>query len=194
MRSTAQFKGHPIHPILVGFPITFICTAFVADLAAWLGGWPVLATTGAWLSLAAIASGLLAAIPGLIDYFYSVPPASSGKRRATWHMLVITSALTAIALSWAFRDLTTLQPGWGTLLLEGVGFAMVGWGGWMGGTLVYRNQIGVDHRYANAGKWREQTLDGPPGEWRSVPGAAELKSGQMMLLHVNGCRIVLARN
>jgi nitrite reductase/ring-hydroxylating ferredoxin subunit len=66
-------------------------------------------------------------------------------------------------------------------------------GGWLGGTLVFRNQIGVDHRYANAGKWKEEEANGPAGEPLDVAGADELKVGQMKLLHVNGRRIVLAR-
>ena len=63
----------------------------------------------------------------------------------------------------------------------------------MGGTLVYRNQIGVDHRYAHAGKWREQAVEGSPGDWAVVARADELKVNQMKLLHAGGRRIVLGR-
>ena len=164
MRSKANFKGHPIHPMLVAFPIAFLCGALGFDaagrLASWPGGW----ATGAYLSLAAIASGLVAAVPGLIDYLYVVPPNSSGRARATQHMLINVSALVACALGWAFRDRATLVPGAGTLLLEAAAVGLVTWGGWLGGTLVYRNQIGVDHRYARAGKWKEQAVEGRPGE------------------------------
>src|SRR5436309_3725171 len=103
MRSRAHFKSHPIHPMLVAFPIAFLYGAFGFDaagrLARWPGGW----ATGASLSLAAIASGLVAAVPGLIDYRYVVPPNSSGRARATQHMIVNASALTAFAVGWAFR-------------------------------------------------------------------------------------------
>jgi nitrite reductase/ring-hydroxylating ferredoxin subunit len=58
---------------------------------------------------------------------------------------------------------------------------------------VYRNQIGVDHRYAGAGKWKEEEVTGDAGEAIDVAAADELKVGQMKLLHVNGRRIVLAR-
>src|SRR5258708_3930575 len=98
MRSIAQFRSHPIHPMLVAFPIAFLTGALVFDaagrLASWPGGW----STGAYLSLAAIAAGLIAAIPGLIDYVYAVPPNSSGGSRATQHLLINTSALTAFAV------------------------------------------------------------------------------------------------
>jgi nitrite reductase/ring-hydroxylating ferredoxin subunit/uncharacterized membrane protein len=193
MRSTAQIKGHPIHPILIVFPIGFGVGAPVADLAGLLGGWPTLWASGAYLATAAVLGGLLAAVPGFIDYLYTVPSDSSASRRATWHLSVNVTALALIAAGWSFRDLTTLRPGVGTLVLELAGLGVMTVGGWLGGTLVYRNQIGVDHRYAGAGKWKEADVTAPAGEAVEVASADELKVGQMKLLHVNGRRIVLAR-
>jgi nitrite reductase/ring-hydroxylating ferredoxin subunit len=63
----------------------------------------------------------------------------------------------------------------------------------MGGTLVYRNQIGVDHRYANAGKWSEVKVRGARGGTVVGARADELQLNQMKLLRVDGQRIVLAR-
>jgi nitrite reductase/ring-hydroxylating ferredoxin subunit/uncharacterized membrane protein len=193
MRSVAQIKGHPIHPILVAFPIAFGVGAPLADIAGLLGGWPTVWTAGAYLAAAAVIGGLFAGAPGLIDYLYTVPPDSSASRRATWHLGVNVTALSLVALGWAFRDLASLRPGAGTVALELAGLAMMTAGGWLGGTLVYRNQIGVDHRYAGAGKWKEEELTGGAGEAIDVAAADELKVGQMKLLRVNGRRIVLAR-
>jgi nitrite reductase/ring-hydroxylating ferredoxin subunit/uncharacterized membrane protein len=193
VRSKAQFKTHPIHPMLVGFPIAFIFSAAVLDAAGVGGDWPSAWSAGAYSSVAAVITGLAAGAAGFIDYLYTVPPKSSGKRRATWHMVVNVSALAAVALAWLFRDWETLRPEVFAVGLEIAAAALVTWGGWMGGTLVYRNQIGVDHRYAQAGKWREQTVEGRPGEAVVVNGATDLKPGQMMLLRVGERRIVLAR-
>jgi nitrite reductase/ring-hydroxylating ferredoxin subunit len=63
----------------------------------------------------------------------------------------------------------------------------------MGGTLVTRNLISVDHRYANAGKWREATIAYGNGGPISVATRDELKVDQMKLLRVGDKRIVLAR-
>jgi nitrite reductase/ring-hydroxylating ferredoxin subunit len=63
----------------------------------------------------------------------------------------------------------------------------------MGGTLVTRNMIGVDHRYAEAGKWSEQTIEASKGDSVVVAGRDELRVNQMKLFHVAGTRIVLAR-
>jgi len=62
-----------------------------------------------------------------------------------------------------------------------------------GRTLVYRNQIGVDHRYARAGKWKEQTVNARPGETIAAAREDELEVDQMKLLRVGDRRIVLAR-
>src|SRR5438552_2769540 len=88
MRSTAQITGHPIHPILIAFPIAFGVAAPLADLIGVLGDWPTVWAAGAYLAAAAVVGGLVAAVPGLIDYLYTVPPDSSASRRATWHLCV----------------------------------------------------------------------------------------------------------
>jgi nitrite reductase/ring-hydroxylating ferredoxin subunit len=62
----------------------------------------------------------------------------------------------------------------------------------MGGTLVSRNQIGVDIRYANAGKWNEEHLQHTNGNVK-VAGVNELQLNQMKLVHVNGKRIVICK-
>jgi nitrite reductase/ring-hydroxylating ferredoxin subunit len=68
----------------------------------------------------------------------------------------------------------------------------LGSGGWLGGTLVYRNQIGVDHRYAEAGKWNELSMHGDAGHWIPVARVGELKPNQMKLVHINDQRVVVA--
>ncbi|MDY3550962.1 DUF2231 domain-containing protein [Gemmata sp. JC717] len=193
MRSAAQIKGHPLHPMLVAFPIAFGVAAPVADSVGVIGEWATLWSAGAYLATAAVIGGLVAGVPGLIDYVSVVPPNSSASRRATWHLSVNLAALALIGAGWAFRHPDTLQPGTGTIVAEFIGLAVMTAGGWLGGTLVFRNQIGVDHRYAGAGKWKEATLTGKVGETIEVASADELKVGQMKLLHVNGRRVVLAR-
>jgi nitrite reductase/ring-hydroxylating ferredoxin subunit len=64
----------------------------------------------------------------------------------------------------------------------------------MGGTLVYRNQIAVDHRYAGAGKWEPKSMPPPPEEAAIDIGSEDqLQIDQMKLLIVGDRRVVLAR-
>jgi nitrite reductase/ring-hydroxylating ferredoxin subunit/uncharacterized membrane protein len=194
MRSRAHFKSHPLHPILVSFPIAFLAGCLFADAAGKLLRKPGLQVTGSYLSIAAIATGLIAAVPGLIDYLTIIPPGSTAKKRATQHMLINVTALALVAIGCAFRNWHTRLPAWPTILLELAAVALVSWGGWLGGTLVYRNQIAIDHRYAHAGKWHETDITGTPGQTITIEGAAtEMRPGQMRLLKWNRRRIVLAR-
>ena len=194
MRSKASYKGHPIHPALIPFPFAFLAGAFVFDLLGRLMDQPAWWSTGAHLALAGIGTALVAAVPGLVDYRYTVPPKSSGKKRATRHMIVNLSAVALFAVAWWLRGSASAVPGVVQLVVEGAGLALLTAGGWMGGVLVNRNQIGVDPRYAGAGKWREATIQASPGTPVVVATADELEVDQMKLLRVGDRRIVLARD
>jgi len=76
--------------------------------------------------------------------------------------------------------------------LEIIGVILLSIAGWLGGTLVFRNQIGVDIRYANAGKWKEEYIKEAEGEI-AVASIDELKVNQMKLVHLGGKRIVVCR-
>jgi nitrite reductase/ring-hydroxylating ferredoxin subunit len=142
------------------------------------------------LNIAGIGFALLAAIPGFIDFLYTVPPKSSGKKRAAQHGITNVIMLVCFIVAFFLR-----RNGSGDIiiaLLEIIGVSLMIIAGWLGGTLVYRNQIGIDIRYANAGKWKEETFDNDSGEIE-VATADEMKINAMKLLHVKHKRIVLAR-
>ena len=193
MRSKASFRGHPIHPALIPFPFAFLTGAFLFDAAGWFADRASWWTTGGHLAAAGIVTALVAAVPGFIDYLFTVPPRSTGKRRATRHMLVNLLAVALVAVAWTMRRGMIAGPDIWILGIELVALALLIVGGWMGGVLVSRNQISVDHRYASAGKWKEERIDARGGTPLIVAKADELKVDQMKLLHVGDRRIVLAR-
>ena len=123
MRSRASFNGHPIHPALITFPFAFLYGAFLFDIAGRVAGRPLWWTVGAHLAVAGIVMGLVAAVPGFIDYLYTVPPRSTGKRRATRHMLVNLSAIALFAIGWWLRGGADAPPEVTQLALEAVGAA-----------------------------------------------------------------------
>jgi nitrite reductase/ring-hydroxylating ferredoxin subunit/uncharacterized membrane protein len=192
MRSHAQFKAHPIHPALIPFPFAFLTAAPLFDLAGLFFGSPQLLTTAGHLIVAGIGAGILAAIPGAIDYHYSVPPESSGKKRAARHGLLNVTALLLFGVAWGLRGADG-SPATASLALEILGAVILGYSGTLGGTLITRNMISVDHRYANTGRWKEASFDARKGETIEVADVDELEEDQMKLLRVNGRRIVLAR-
>jgi len=193
MRSKASFKGHPIHPALIPFPFAFLYGSFFFDVGGVLFEKESWWTTGMYLTVAGIAAAIVAAIPGVIDYIYTVPPRSSAKKRATKHALSNLTAIVLFAVALLLRPGEDIAPTPVILVLEAIGAAFLAAGGWMGGVLVNRNQIGVDPRYARAGKWKEQNITAQPGESVVVARADELEIDQMKLLHVGEQRIVLGR-
>jgi nitrite reductase/ring-hydroxylating ferredoxin subunit len=105
--------------------------------------------------------------------------------------------LSAVALFGAARigrrDSSRGPSAW-RLLAELAGAGLLGAGGWLGGTLVTRNQISVDHRYANAGKWRVERLPEERLQGRRLEvSVSDLEPDQMKLVLVGDRRIVVAR-
>ena len=148
-----------------------------------------LKTVSRYLVPAGLVAGLLAAVPGLVDYLVSVPPQSSAKERATRHALINVASLALFAVGW-LAGRKRGNPA--TLAVQGVGAASLCVGSWMGGTLAFRNQIGVDHRYANAGRWQEEYVDA--GDEKPLEEIAHgLSVNQMKLAHVDGRRVAIGR-
>jgi len=193
MRTRASVKGHAIHQMLIPFPLAFLVGAFLFDAAGVLWGRPALWATGSHLALAGVVAALVAAVPGVVDAFGSVPPRSSGRQRVLKHGALNLAATLLFAGAWWLRGGAAVEPGAAVLVIEAVGVVLLTIGGWMGGTLVSRNQIGVDHRYAGAGKWQERHVEARSGTPVTVARRDELEPNQMMLLHASGRRIVLAR-
>ena len=191
MKSKAHIKGHPIHPILVSFPIAFFVGTLIMDSLSIFYHQPEFRRIALYLEVGGIVFALLAAVPGFIDFLFTVPPASSGKKRAAKHGLTNVAAVIIFFVAFLLRLREDVSFAW-IMTLELTGVILLGVAGWMGGTLVYRNQIGVDVRYANAGKWNEVHVDKQSGKI-AVATHDELKENQMKLVHINGLRIVVCK-
>lgn len=190
MKSKVNIKSHPVHPILIAFPIAFFSGTLLFDGLSLIPGNEQFRNTGFYLNVAGIIAALVTAIPGFVDYLCTVPPQSSASKRAAKHGLINAGVLLLFAFIWWYRQRT--DAGWIVVALDIVGVVFLVIAGWMGGTLVHRNQIGIDIRYADAGKWKEEYLVTKEASVK-VATATELKTNQMKLIHLNGKRIVLAR-
>jgi nitrite reductase/ring-hydroxylating ferredoxin subunit/uncharacterized membrane protein len=173
--------------MLVTFPFAYLTGSLAFALLGAISKRRDLTAVSRHLIPAGIATGLAAAVPGLIDYTHTVPPQSSASTRAAKHAIINSSALMLFAAAWvAGRDSRRQAL---PLALQAAGTAAISAGAWLGGTLVYRNQVGVDHRYAGAGRWNEQTADAAGVV--TLPEA--LKTNQMALVHASGRRVAIAR-
>lgn len=138
-----RLAGHPLHPLLVHFPIALWSIAAFAEVGGWTRGgdawWAVsfgAQALGVLVAVAAMATGAL----DLAALARSHPAADT----AVWHMFAMGSAWLLFVASVALRGWPVSGP---PPMLASVailaGFvAMVG-GGWLGGQLVYRFGVGV---------------------------------------------------
>lgn len=141
-RSTLRIAGHPLHPMLVPLPIGFLVGAFMTDIAYVLTGWAGFAYFSTWLIGAGIATALLAAVGGFIDFL--------GERRIrqirkAWYHLF--GNLAAVILS-VINLLVHMRDGAAAVLPEGIVLSgivtlLLLFNGWMGGELVFRHRVGV---------------------------------------------------
>lgn len=142
MKSTAHVNGHPIHPMLIPYPFALLTSAVAFDVGARMGGRRSWSETARHLTTAGLGSALVAAVPGIVDYFGSVPPRSQSRRDATKHALCNLSALACFAFAHARREEDGRLPAAG-LALGLVGTGLLSLGGWIGGELVYHQHVAV---------------------------------------------------
>lgn len=140
--STAAILGHPIHPMLVPFPLAFLVGGLLTDLAYWGTADAFWARASLWLVGAGVVAGAVASIAGLIDFF----TIQRARQHAMgWvHFLGNATALALSFLSWLFRvdDPASAVLPWG-LVLSLVVAGILAVTGWAGGELSYRHRIGV---------------------------------------------------
>jgi len=139
-RSTAQIGGHPIHPMLVQFPIVCFILTLVCDVL-YTQGHTELASASTWLLIVGLVMGALAAVAGLTDFL--------GDKRIQGADAIKHAAanVTAVVLEVVNLVLRLKNPD--SIGSTGVWISLVVvlillYSGWMGGRLVYIHGIGVN--------------------------------------------------
>lgn len=141
--STASIAGHPLHPMIIPFPIAFLVSTLATDLVFLSTGEAGWATASMWLLGAGIAMALLAAVLGFTDF--------AGDRRiqrlrhAWLHMIGNLIAVALAAVSFYLRAsggaAEAVAPAGVTL--SAVVVLLLLFNGWMGWELVYKHHVGV---------------------------------------------------
>ena len=144
-RSTARILDHPLHPMLIPFPIAFFTATFAADLVYLANGEAGWASGAMWLLGAGIAMAALAALAGFTDFL--------GDRRvrairaAWWHMIgnliAVVLELVNFYLRFTLGAAEAIAPAGVTL--SGIVVLLLLFNGWKGWELVYRHRVGVSN-------------------------------------------------
>lgn len=142
IHSRAAIAGHPLHPMMIHFPVASLFMLVGSDMAYLYTSDEFWARAGLWLAGVGAAAGWGASIAGMIDLF----TVRRIRRLMTgWcHAILAVMLLSLASFNWLQRFAMTEPLGpWGlyTSLLT-VGFTIAT--GWLGGLLVYEHAVGVE--------------------------------------------------
>ena len=141
--STARIMDHPIHPMLIPFPIVCFVGAFVTDIMFNSNGQPGWATASNWLLGVGLVMAAIAATAGLVDFLGD--PRVRGLGDAVKHLLANVTAVVLEAVNLVLRmgNPDFIRTG---VYISGVVVLILIYSGWKGGNLVFRHGIGVVDR------------------------------------------------
>ena len=144
MESKVKIFGHPIHAMLIVFPLGLLISAVVFDILYLTSDNPLFAQIAFYNISGGLIGGLLAAIFGIID-FTGIPGGTRAKSVGWLHFLGNLIVVLLFALSWLMRLNTANNiPGTLALLLSFAGVMLGAITAWLGGELVNRLGVGVD--------------------------------------------------
>ena len=143
MESRAKLFGHPIHQMLIVFPLGLLATALVFDVVQLVSGNGFWSELSYWMIAAGIISGLLAAPFGLVDWL-AIPWRTRAKRIGAVHGAGNVVVIALYGLSWLMRTGNPAVPEIPALAMSFLGGGLALITRWLGGELVDRLAVGVD--------------------------------------------------
>src|SRR4051812_31123218 len=102
MKSRARFAGHPVHQMLIVFPLGLLGMSVVFDILSRIAHAPVWGVVAYWDIAAGIVMGLVAGAFGLIDYL-AIPQGTRAARVGLYHALLNVVVLGIFAVSFVLR-------------------------------------------------------------------------------------------
>lgn len=140
--SYVAVAGHPIHPMLITFPIAYLLAALASDAGYWWTGDPFWARASLWLTGGGLLMGTLAALAGMLDFLL----VRDIRRHVTsWsHFLMAVMMLSLAGANWWLRvaDAEAGVLPWGIVLSAATALAL-SVAGWLGGKLVFEHGVGT---------------------------------------------------
>jgi uncharacterized membrane protein len=143
MESRAKIAGHPVHPMLIVFPLGLLATAVVFDIIYLVTDAPHWTEMAFYMIGAGIIGGIAAAVPGWIDWL-AIPSGTRAKRIGLLHGVGNVLMLGLFILSWLLRREQIAAPPTEAIVAALGGATLAAITGWLGGELVDRLGVGVD--------------------------------------------------
>ena len=188
MKSKVTIAGHPIHPMLVALPITSYLATFAALIAYGVTVDVFWFRFALVANVVGVATAILAAIPGTIDYLTRVPKRTVARKTGAVHAIVnvVALALFSISLIVLYGDYSAGEAPalTATLILTGAGVLVTMAGGYFGYEMIQHHHVGVveapsygaavNSPEATAARWMEEA---PPVTDSQVLGTEEIAAG-----------------
>src|SRR5437016_5268360 len=143
MQAKARLLGHPIHQMLIVFPLGVLGMSLFFDIAYLITKRLDFAMTAFWMIFGGVIAGLLAAIFGLIDWL-GIPSGTRAKRIGLWHGGGNVVVVALFIASWILRRPDPGLPKITAIVLSAIAVGIALITGWLGGELVDRLGVGVD--------------------------------------------------
>ena len=193
---------HPIHPILVHFPIGLFVLSFILDLTGLAcPEVPSVLRSSLYAMLLGIITALLAAVPGFVDYS-DIRRDHPGKTTATRHMILNLMVVAIYGINLWVRSSALSDPkiSLAPLLLSIIGIGLLSVSGYLGGRLVYDEGIAVG-RHKRKTPTPQDTLNfsteraASDGEatFVPVPEAEHLRNGETLRVKIDKQVTTIAR-
>jgi uncharacterized membrane protein len=176
MESRLKIMGHPIHPMLIVFPLGLLAASLGFD-AGYLGtANPEFAIVSYWMISAGIIGGLLSAIFGAVDW-WAIPSKTRAKTIGLWHGTGNVIVVLLFIGSWILRySVPGYLPSDSAVMLSGIAVGLVLITSWLGGELVGRLGVSVDEgAHLNA-----------PNSLSKLPASAQGTSGHSEMPRPHG--------
>ena len=146
MYSKVKIAGHPVHPMLVAFPVAFYTAALVCYIVYANNENPFWYQVAYVANVAGAITALVAAIPGFIDWL-NIPSEIKAKKTGLSHKICNVAALLLFAANaWMqCNQWYEVNPTLGlSIPLTGLGFVLTMGAGFLGWALVQKHHVGVD--------------------------------------------------
>ena len=166
MYSKVKVGGHPLHPMLVAFPVVLYTATPVCFVVQRLSGDLFWFRTGWIANCAGVCAALIAALPGFVDWAFGVPRGTPARRTGLLHMSANVGALVVFVVNLLLvrQELDSARPDVTPfIVLSALGVALTVVAGFLGWKLVQTHHVGID---LHPGQERFEPQPSPPIERR----------------------------
>lgn len=175
MKSNARLENHPVHPMLVTFPIALWITGLIFHFISVSTNAPFWFKVAQYNYFAGVIGALIAAIPGFVDYG-TLPLNSTQRQLATRHMLLNLVIVVLFIINVWVMWTTPARLGWrnnSLLILPIVGTLALLYSGWLGASLVHEHGVSISEDAI------PEIPASPQAERGFYPGISGAKGGEV---------------